>query len=149
MLVRMATTRTRCSIQLVGGPADTLYLRVILTGKNDIAYFCANLQQSVCKQYQSMKKNSKSHPASQLLKQHQELTQSDAMKVSSHVQRESGEWIINTLMIEGYSVPFKYKRKKLYRNLSGQQVNLSYYPDTEVVADMELEIMKVVRIKRS
>jgi len=96
-----------------------------------------------------MKKTGKSHPASELLKRHQQLTQSDAMKVSSHVQRESAEWIINTLMIEGYSVPFRYKRKKRYKNLTGQLVNLSYYADTEVVADMELEIMKVVRIKRS
>lgn len=96
-----------------------------------------------------MKKTSQSHPASELLKRHQQLTQSDAMKVSSHVQRESGEWIINTLMIEGYSVSFKYKRKKRYKNLAGQQVNLSYYPAIEVVADMEIEIMKVVRIKRS
>lgn len=96
-----------------------------------------------------MKKTANQHPASELLKRHQQLTQSDGMKVSSHVQRESGEWIINTLMIEGYSVPFKYRRKKLYKNLTGQQVNLSYYADTEVVADMEIEIMKVVRIKRS
>lgn len=96
-----------------------------------------------------MKKSSKSHPARELLERHQQLTQSDGMKVSSHVQRESGEWIINTLMIEGYSVPFKYKRKKRYKNLTGQQVNLSYYPAIDVVADMELEIMKVVRIKRS
>jgi hypothetical protein len=96
-----------------------------------------------------MKKPSQSHPASELLKRHQQLTQSDAMKVSSHVQRESGEWIINTLMIEGYSVPFKYKRKKRYKNLAGQQVNISYYPAIEVVADMEIEIMRVVRIKRS
>jgi len=71
------------------------------------------------------------------------------MKVSSHVQRESGEWVINTLMIEGYTVPFKYRRKKRYRDLTGQRVNLSYYADTEEVADMQIEIMKVVRIKRS
>ncbi len=96
-----------------------------------------------------MKKPTKSHPASKLLKRHEHLTQSDEMKVSSHVQRESGEWIINTLMIEGYPVPFKYRRKKRYRDLTGQQVNLSYYPGTEEVADMEVEIMKVVRIKRS
>lgn len=96
-----------------------------------------------------MKKPSKSHPASKLLKRHQQLIQSDAMKVASHVQRESSEWIINTLMIEGYTVPFKYRRKKLYKNLTGERVNLSYYPDTEVVADMQIEIMKVVRIKRS
>jgi len=96
-----------------------------------------------------MKKSRKSHPASELLKRHPQLTQSDEMKVSSHVQRESGEWVINTLMIEGYTVPFKYRRKKRYRDLTGQRVNLSYYADTEEVADMQIEIMKVVRIKRS
>lgn len=37
----------------------------------------------------------------------------------------------------------------MYKNLTGQLVSLSYYPDTEVVADMEIEIMKVVRVKRS
>ncbi len=29
-----------------------------------------------------------------LLKKHPKLTQSDMMKVTSHVQREQGEWII-------------------------------------------------------
>lgn len=62
-----------------------------------------------------MKKPTRSHPASELLKRHPLLTQSDALKVSSHVQRQSAEWVINTLMIEGYSVPFKYKRKKCIR----------------------------------
>jgi hypothetical protein len=50
-------------------------------------------------------------------------------------------------MIEGYDVPFKYKRTKHYRDLKGQRVNLTYYPETEVVAGMEFEIMKVVRVK--
>ena len=71
------------------------------------------------------------------------------MKVSSHVQRKNGDWILNTLMIEGYDVPFKYKRTKQYKNLKGQRVNLTYYPDTETVAGMEFEIMKVIRIKVS
>ena len=84
-----------------------------------------------------------------LLKQHPELTQSDNLKVSSHVQRQSGEWIINTLMIDGYEVPFKYKRQKLYRDLQGQRVNLTYYPTTESVAGMDIEVMNVVRIKVS
>jgi hypothetical protein len=52
-------------------------------------------------------------------------------------------------MLEGYNVPFKYKRNKRYKNLAGQRVNLTYYPDTETVAGMEFEIMKVVRIKIS
>ena len=82
-----------------------------------------------------------------LLKKHRNLTHSDMMKVTSHVQRESGEWIINTLMLEGYDVPFKYKRKKRYKSLKGQRVNVTYYPDVELVAGMEFEIMTVVRVK--
>jgi len=69
------------------------------------------------------------------------------MKVLSHVQRESGEWINNTLMVEGCAVAFKYKRKKLYKSLQGQRVNLTYYANTEIVAGMNIEIMTVVRIK--
>ena len=88
-------------------------------------------------------------PVDKLLKKHQNLNQSDMMKVDSHVQRESGDWTLNTLMIEGYDVPFKYKRKKLYKNLKGQRVNLTYYTDIENVAGMEVEVMNVVRIKVS
>ncbi len=88
-------------------------------------------------------------PVDKLLKKHQKLNQSDMMKVESHVQRESGEWIINTLMIEGCSAPFKYKRKTRYKNLKGQRVNLTYYPDMENVAGMQIEVMNVVRIKIS
>ena len=70
-------------------------------------------------------------------------------KVVSHVQREAGEWIVNTLMIEGYDVAFRYKRKRKYRSLQGALVNLTYYPATDVVAGIEIEIMNVVRIKRA
>ncbi len=86
-------------------------------------------------------------PVTKLLKKHEKLNQSDAMKVASHVQRESGEWILNTLMLEGYDVPFKYKRQKMYKNLQGQRVNLTYYIDQEDVAGFEMEVMRVVRIK--
>lgn len=88
----------------------------------------------------------KSEPE-KLLKKHDKLVHSDMMKVDSHVQRDTGEWIINTLMLEGYGVAFKYKRKKLYKNLKGQRVNLTYYADTEIVAGIRLEVMSVVRIK--
>lgn len=88
-------------------------------------------------------------PVNDLLKTHHELTHSEMMKVTSHVQREAGEWMINTLMIEGTAVPFKYKRKKIYKNLKGQRVNLTYYPATEDVAGFKMEIMNVVRIKIS
>ena len=82
-----------------------------------------------------------------LLDKHRQLNQSDAMKVISHVQREQGEWILNTLMIDGYDVPFKYRRKKRYKSVQGQRVNLTYYHSTESVAGIEMEVMKVVRIK--
>ena len=84
-----------------------------------------------------------------LLKKHEQLNQLDSVKVVSHVQRESGDWVINTLMLEGYSVPFKYNRKKKYRSLEGAPVNLTYYPQTEQVAGIEFESMKIVRIRRS
>ena len=84
-----------------------------------------------------------------LLSKHQQLTHTDNLKVSSHVQREAGNWFINTIMVDGYEVPFKYKRKKLYKNLKDQRVNLTYYPATENIAGMEMEVMNVVRIKIS
>jgi len=82
-----------------------------------------------------------------LIKKNAALTHSEMQKVISHVQREQEGWHLNTLMIEGCDVPFKYKRNKPYRNLKGARVNLTYYPETEVVAGMEFEIMKVVRIR--
>lgn len=90
----------------------------------------------------------KSEPE-KLLKKHARLVHSDMLKVRSHVQRQAGDWIINTLMVEGYDVAFKYKRKKLYKNLKGQRVNLTYYPDQESVAGLNIEIMTVVRIRVS
>ena len=82
-----------------------------------------------------------------LVKKHPQLVHSDMAKVTSHVQREKGDWILNALMIEGCEIPFKYKRNRKYKNLQGQRVNLTYYPATECVAGMEFEIMKVVRIR--
>ena len=82
-----------------------------------------------------------------LLKTHKKLNHSENMKVVSHVQRDTKEWMLNTLMIEGCDVPFKYKRKKKYKNIKGQRVNLTYYPVTESVAGIDMEVMKVVRIK--
>jgi len=84
-----------------------------------------------------------------LLKQHTKLNQLDSVKVTSHVQRERGDWFLNTLMLDGYTVAFKYSRKRRYRSLEGASVNLTYYPDTDVVAGLEFEYMKVVRIRRS
>lgn len=86
-------------------------------------------------------------PVDKMLTNHPDLTHSTDVKVVSHVQREKGEWYINTLMIDGVTVPFTYKRKKLYRSLQGARVNLTYYPSTQQLAGMEMEIMKVVRVR--
>lgn len=85
----------------------------------------------------------------QLTKKHQNLIHSEHVKITSHVQREEDIWFINTLMIEGYNVPFKYKRKKLYQSLKGQRVNITYYLATESIAGFDIEVMNVVRIKIS
>jgi len=89
----------------------------------------------------------KNKTVDKLLNTHHKLTHSEMVKVTSHVQRETKEWVINTVMIEGCDVPFKYKRKKKYKNIQGQRVNMTYYPVTESVAGIEMETMKVVRIK--
>ena len=84
-----------------------------------------------------------------LLAKHQKLIQSDNMKVTSHVQREEDDWVQHSLMLEGTDVPFKYRRKKRYQSLQGARVNVTYYPETEEVAGMEFEVMKVVRVRRA
>ena len=90
----------------------------------------------------------KSEP-DKLLARHAELVHSDNQKVESHVQQQSGDWIIHTLMIADCDVPFRYKRPKEYRSLAGARVNLTYYPSTHTVAGMEFEVMNVVRIRRT
>lgn len=86
-----------------------------------------------------------------LLNKNDALNQLDGAKVVSHVQREAtGEdWFVNTVMLEGYDVPFRYKRKKKYRNLMGAPVNVTYYAEIEQLAGMDIEVMKVVRIRKS
>jgi hypothetical protein len=84
-----------------------------------------------------------------LVSKHRELVHSDELKVTSHVQRPTDDWVVNTLMIEGYDVPFQYKRKQKYKNLSGGRVNLTYYASSKDVGGLQMEVMKVVRIKRS
>jgi len=84
-----------------------------------------------------------------LLKKHQQLNQLDMAKVTSHVQREEGDWVLNTIMLEGYDVPFQYTRRKVYKSLAGGRVNLTYYPVSKSIGGMEFETMKVVRIRRS
>lgn len=84
-----------------------------------------------------------------LLKRHVNLTHSEMLEVRSHVQRREGEWIINTIMVAGYDVPFRFRRKRPYRDLKGQRVNMTYYPVSEDVGGIAFEVMKVVRIKVS
>jgi hypothetical protein len=84
-----------------------------------------------------------------LLKKHRQLNHLDMAKVTSHVQRDSGDWIINTLMLDGYDVPFKYSRKTAHKNLEGARVNLTYYSETKTVSGLEFETMTVVRIRRA
>ena len=52
-----------------------------------------------------------------LLKTHRKLTHSEHVRVISHVQRDTKEWVINTILIEDCGVPFKYKRKKCIKTL--------------------------------
>lgn len=52
-------------------------------------------------------------------------------------------------MIENCNAPFKFNRTKAYQSLKGAKVNLTYYPALEKIAGFDIEIMKVVRIKRS
>lgn len=82
-----------------------------------------------------------------MLDKHTNLNHSEMMKVVSHVQRKDDDWLLNTVMVEGYDVPFKFRRKKAYKNLKGASVNLTYYPVLEEIAGVEFEVMKVVRIK--
>jgi len=93
--------------------------------------------------------SSKADDAASLVAKHPGLVQSDNKKVISHQQRQSDDWYINTLMIEGCDAPFRYKRKKAYQCLKGARVNLSYYPSQEDLAGIPFEVMNVVRLRRS
>jgi hypothetical protein len=84
-----------------------------------------------------------------LIEKNRNLTHSEELKVTSHVQREQGDWVLHTLMVEDCEAPFKFKRKGNYLSLKGARVNMTYYPTKETVAGMDFEIMKVVRIKRA
>ena len=56
---------------------------------------------------------------------------SEMKKVVSHTQREKDDWYINSIMIEGCDVPFKYMRRTPYKALKkGQLINLTYYIPT-------------------
>ena len=83
------------------------------------------------------------------LAENDNLIHSTMQKITSHVQRQKGEWIFNTVLVEGHDVPFKYKRLKTYKSLKGARVDMIYYPDTENIAGMNFEIMKVIKINLS
>lgn len=91
----------------------------------------------------------KSKEVEKLTSAHQKLVHSENLKVASHVQREEGDWVQHSLMMEGIDSPFKYKRKQHYQSLKGARVNVTYYPVIEEVAGIEFEFMKVVRLRRS
>lgn len=83
-----------------------------------------------------------------LLEKNKKLIHSEMLKVVSHVQRDDGDWVLHTVMVEDCDAPFKFKRKGNYQSLKGARVNMTYYIEQETVAGMAFEIMKVVRIKR-
>lgn len=91
----------------------------------------------------------KKNQVATMLEQHKQLTHSENMKVESHVQREDEDWIVHTIMLENIDVPFVFKRKKRYKSLVGNRVNITYYPYNKLVAGISFETMKVVRIKAS
>ena len=71
------------------------------------------------------------------------------VRVVSHVQRDKDDWVLNTIMLDGYDVPFRYRRRTVYKSLKGARVNLTYYPETQSIAGVDFEMMNVVRIRRS
>lgn len=89
----------------------------------------------------------KNNGPEKLLKRHRQLVHSEYMRVSSHVQRPHNDWVLNTLMIEGYHVPFQYKRKQQYKSLKNQYVDLTYYAENKNIAGLEMEVMNVVRLR--
>jgi hypothetical protein len=89
----------------------------------------------------------KNKTVNDLLKTHEKLVHSENVTVISHVQREQDDWFINTLMIKDCDAAFKYKRKKAYKSLTKQRVNMTYYASIETVAGFEMEVMNIVRIK--
>lgn len=83
------------------------------------------------------------------LAENDKLIHSTMLKITSHVQRQKDNWILNTVLVDGIEVPFKYKRQKKYKSLQGARVDIIYYPDTENIAGINFEYMKVVKINIS
>lgn len=84
----------------------------------------------------------------QLLAENDQLVHATMQTVRSHVQRREGDWILNTVMLEGQEVPYKYKRRKKHPSLRGARVDVIFYPDVEVIARMQFDCMRVIRIQR-
>lgn len=84
-----------------------------------------------------------------LLQKSSKLIHLADQKVAAHTMRDDGDWVLHSVMLEGYEVPFKFRRQQKYKSLKGARVNMTYYTDKEEVAGMAFEIMRVVRIKRS
>ena len=85
-----------------------------------------------------------------LLKKHAKLTHSEDLKVISHNQRKHHDWYINSLVVEGCEIPFKFRRRQKHKTINpGQRVNMTYYPEHETIAGLQFDYMKVVRIKLS
>ncbi len=93
--------------------------------------------------------SSKNNTSKKLIEKHDKLTHTDNINVVSHVQRELDDWYLNTLMLDNIDVPFKYKRKKTYKSLKGQRVNITYYADNETIAGFDIEVMRIIRLKIS
>ena len=90
----------------------------------------------------------KSDPT-KIIEKHPAANHLERAKVISHVQRDDGQWVRHTVMLEGYDVPFRFLRREKYQTLKGARVNVTYYPQAEQVAGIAFEFMKVVRIKKS
>ena len=60
--------------------------------------------------------------AQKLVKKHDKLVHSENMKVTSHVQRECDDWVINTLMLDKLDVPFKYSENNCIKHYKGKEL---------------------------
>jgi hypothetical protein len=84
-----------------------------------------------------------------LLETHPNLVHSELCRVTSHVQREEDGWYVNTLLIAKTDVPFIFKRRKKYNKLVDRVVVIKYITEGYDIWGVDLETMKVVRIKVS
>ena len=69
-----------------------------------------------------------------LVEKNKNLTHSELLKVTSHVQREQGDWILHTLLVEGCDVPFKFKRKGKYLSINNSAASDRVSKQSELAA---------------